>query len=226
MRLSLAFVLFGAALTAAQSLGGNGFGNNFGNGFGNTFGALPFHSQSNIFSNKQDERFNNAAGNAAGAGQAQSGGVGSSSSINQANQEASNGNTRSQGLSANTATGTMGSSAGGAAQAGGQTQSGKRFQHNTGQQSVIQQGRRKRNVYGAGFVPVGYGFGGNSIANANAVGGGSAMFGDIATNNRAYTNTGPFGASSFGNSNAMGTGYGTNIFGATNTDAGSGVFGR
>ncbi|GAU94494.1 hypothetical protein RvY_06261 [Ramazzottius varieornatus] len=124
MYLPLALVLVGVVLVQAQPLG---------------FG-IPFSQQSNRFSNNFGQQFNNAAGNAAGAGQAQAGGLGSSASINQANHVADRFRTASQGLSANTAQGTMGSQAGGAAQAGGQIQGGQRFQSNMGSQNFFQQG--------------------------------------------------------------------------------------
>lgn len=213
MHLSVAFLLLSAAIVQAQS------NNNFGN---NNFGQ-PFRSQQSRFGSKFGESFNSASGNAAAAGNAEALGQGSSVSINQANQEAANGMTRASGLSANTATGTHGSRAGGAAQAGGQVQGGKRFQSNMRDENASVGGRRKRSVDGPTFA--GY-FGGNSRANADASGGGSALQGSIRSDNRAYTNTNPFSANSFGNSNSMGTGHGVNLFSATNTEAASGVFGR
>ncbi|XP_055338639.1 uncharacterized PPE family protein PPE40-like [Paramacrobiotus metropolitanus] len=180
-----------------------GFGNNFGN-FGGGGGF------NNMRSQKFHERFDNAGGNAAGAGQA-SALQGTATSINTANHQAGRGRTSSNALSANTASG-IGPSASGAAQAGGQTSSGRRggsmFERNQGFF------RRKRQAWG---FPGGFGFG--SGAQANSLGGGSAMFGNVETNNLANTFSSPWGASGMGMGNARGSGYGVNIWNAATSNS-------
>ena len=118
------------------------------------------------------------------------------------------------GLSANSAQGTMGSSAGGAAQAGGQTGGGNSFGSQFGESNNLSQGRRKRS-----FGYPGYGFGPFSQSNANALGGGSALFGQVTTNNNAYTNSGPYGSTGMANGNTMGSGHGINLFNAANSQS-------
>ena len=82
--------------------------------------------------------------------------------------------------------------------------------------------------YNGGYDGFG-GFGGYGSSNANALGGGSAQFGNVGTNNVAYTNTNPWGSNGFASNNGYGSGYGVNIFGAANSQSNYGQgfgFGR
>ena len=72
-------------------------------------------------------------------------------------------------------------------------------------------GRRKRQI----------GFGGFG-SSANSLGGGSAMFGNIQTNNNAMTQSNPFGSMGQASGNAMGSGQGINLFNAANSQSGFG----
>jgi len=196
-----------------------GFNNGgFDNGFQNGGGLL---SQQAAFNTKTIQQQGQAQGNSAAAGNAAAQGLGSASSINQADHQANQGNTRSSSLSANTAQGTLGSQAGGAAQAGGSVQNAKQIKINQGFQSGFQRFKRQYNNYYGGFgrFP-------QSQANGNSIGGGSALLGRVATNNNAFSQTSPYAATGFAAGNSMGEGQGVNIFQAANTNAASGMFGR
>ena len=85
-------------------------------------------------------------------------------------------------------------------------------------------GRRKRQIGYGGYPGFG-GYGPQSNANANALGGGSALYGQVATNNNAFSRSDPYGANGFAAGNSNGAGQGVNIFNAANTNAASGIFG-
>ncbi|OQV26116.1 hypothetical protein BV898_00240 [Hypsibius exemplaris] len=199
----------------------NGFNNGgFNNGFNNGGG---FAGQNQAFKNLAIQQQGAAQGNSAAAGNAGAQGLGSASSINQADHQADQGNTRSQSLSANTAQGTQGSSAGGAAQAGGQVQNAKQIQSSMGQLNNFQRFKRH---YG-GYDNYGYnGFPVQNQANANAIGGGSALFGQVGTHNLANTQTGLYGSNGFATGDAFGQGQGVNIYQASSSNVGSGYLGR
>jgi len=109
----------------------------FAGGFNNDrFGG--FGSQE-AFDRSKFQSQDNSAGNAASAGQAGVGGAGNAQSINTADHQGDGKRTQSNAVSANTAQGSGGVNAGGAAQAGGQTASQKAGQRETGFNSQIAQ---------------------------------------------------------------------------------------
>ena len=69
------------------------------------------------------------------------------------------------------------------------------------------------------------GYGGYGNSNANALGGGSALLGNVGTNNVAYTNSNPYSSNGFAANQGYGSGYGVNIFGAANSQSQYGGYG-
>jgi len=207
-----------------------GFDNGFNGGGFNGGGFVPVSSQTSSFGNHQVQRQGSSGGNSAAAGNAGALGLGTASSINQANHQANQFGTQSSGLSANTAQGTMGSNAGGAAQAGGQVSNELQSSHQFGTQNAMIANigggfRRKRHLYGNYGGDFGF-YNPQSQANANSVGGGSANWGQVATNNNAFSQTNAFGGTGFAAGNSEGSGQGVNIFQAANTNSASGTYGR
>ena len=72
-------------------------------------------------------------------------------------------------------------------------------------------GRRKRQSGFGGFGSL-----------ANSLGGGSAMLGNIFTQNTGFTQSNPFGSMGLAQGSAMGSGQGINVFNAANSQSGFG----
>lgn len=158
-----------------------------------------------------DNKFSNAHGSGASAGQANAR-KGNAISINTANHEASNGRTRTDAMSSNAASG-WDPSAGGAAQAGGGVQSGRERGSMFNRNSGISTFRRKRQAFG---------YFGGSGSSANSLGGGRVGFGSIRSRNDVNTYSNPYSASGYASGSAEGEGYGADIWNAATSNSYSG----
>lgn len=175
------------------------------------FDQQPFGSFDNSNFQSFDNKFSNAEGSGASAGQA-SALEGNALSINTANHEASRDHFRTDAMSSNSADG-WNPSAGGAAQAGGNVVSGRERGSMFSQNSGFGNFRRKRQAFG---------FFGGSGSSANSLGGGRVGLGRVGSYNRAGTFSSPYSSSGYASGGADGDGYDVDIWHAATSNSYSG----